>query len=330
MLQLTLALLILCCSFAQAIPEQNFDATYRTSVLPFYNSGRQAEMIGAGKVRLRYIAFDRPQARAVVLIVPGYNESFRKYAELAYDLFQSGYAVYALDHRGQGASQRFLSDSHKGYVDLFSRYVQDLKTFADTVVPRNRPRYLLAHSMGGAIATYYLESYPHDFRAAALSAPMLEINLGRDENLASMQLLALMLIGRARSYAPGTGDYDPSQIPFEANTVTHSRARYLNNRAILTSHPELFLAGQTVRWVFQSIHGSYLARTNAARIRTPVLLLQAGQDELVLPHGQEHFCRQAKGCRLHHLSQARHEILQETDALRTPALNQILSFFRAN
>lgn len=314
--------------FAHAIPETDYAARYDAEVMPFYSTGVVGHFRGREALPIAYVGFDHPAARGVVVLVPGYNESFRKYAELAYDLYQDGLSVYALDHRGQGASPRFLPDRHKGHVDRFDFFIDDLKTFVDHVVPRGRPRYLLAHSLGGAIAANYLEENPEAFDAAVLSAPMLEIQLGRNEALAAAQLLALEAIGQGREYAPGRGDYDPLSIPFEKNDVTHSEARYLNNRDIFRLQPELVLTGQTVHWVSQAIQGSVRARVNADRNATPTLLLQAGEDTLVKPAGQKRFCDRSAVCQLVEFKSARHEILQETDEVRAKALSLILDFFR--
>jgi pimeloyl-ACP methyl ester carboxylesterase len=40
-----------------------------------------------------------------------------------------GFDVLIIDHRGQGLSGRMLSDTHRGHVDNFSDYVDDLAAF---------------------------------------------------------------------------------------------------------------------------------------------------------------------------------------------------------
>lgn len=65
--------------------------------------------------------------------------------------------VMIIDHRGQGRSGRLLSDTHRGHVVNFSDYVDDLAAlWQQQVVPGHwRKRFILAHSMGGAIATLF-------------------------------------------------------------------------------------------------------------------------------------------------------------------------------
>lgn len=50
-----------------------------------------------------------------------------KYAELAYDLFHSGFDVLIIDHRGQGRSGRGVFGLRIVVMAKFSDYVDDLE-----------------------------------------------------------------------------------------------------------------------------------------------------------------------------------------------------------
>ena len=130
-----------------------------TSTLPAFwqQHAQPGEFSGVDGVPIRYVALRNPASHRAILLVNGRLESYIKYQELAFNLFQQGYSVYLYDHRGQGFSGRMLSDPHKGYVQHFADYVTDLKTFHDQVVLADQPNqlYLLSHSMGGAIAAHY-------------------------------------------------------------------------------------------------------------------------------------------------------------------------------
>ncbi len=317
---------------SQAVSEINYQKHYQKDVVPFFNSiGKISSIKGENDWPLPYIAFVHKQPRANIAIAGGYNESFRKYDEAAYDLYQQGYSVYILDYRGQGSAPHFLQNPRKGYVDLFINFTRDFKRFVDLVVPMDpmTPRFLISHSLGGAIAAHYLEKYPEDFAAAALSSPMLSINLGREEWIANAELYGLSWLGKDKQLAPGTSMYSPAISSFDTNIVTHSRERFAKNTSILVAHPEVFVGGQTVHWLIEGIRGSRFARNHGQRTQTKVLLLQAGADEMVLPDGQNLFCKQAQFCTLSVISQSKHEILQEKDEIRDPAFVQILNFFHA-
>lgn len=63
-------------------------------------------------------------------------ESYVKYPEVAYDLFQQGYDVIVLDHRRQGRSGRLLEDGNRGHVIKFDDYVEDF--YADSATRNNQ------------------------------------------------------------------------------------------------------------------------------------------------------------------------------------------------
>jgi alpha-beta hydrolase superfamily lysophospholipase len=61
-------------------------------------------------------------------------------------------------------------------------------------------------------------------------------------------------------------------------------------------------------------------------IPVPVLLFQAGADQLVMPDGQDAFCAGAPNCRLEYFPDAGHEILMERDDIRNRALDLVRGF----
>lgn len=107
---------------------------------------------------------------AVLVVVHGLRDHSARYGSFAESLAQRGYAVYAYDHRGHGRS-----DGQGQMVDAFDDYVSDLDTFVTDVRTREpgRPIYVLGHSMGGAIATLYVEQRQPDLAGLVLSAPAL-------------------------------------------------------------------------------------------------------------------------------------------------------------
>src|SRR6185437_13498573 len=75
---------------------------------------------------LRFARWRPPPGRkGTVCIFQGRSESIEKYFETVRDLRARGFAVATLDWRGQGFSDRALSDRRKGYVRDFSQYATD-------------------------------------------------------------------------------------------------------------------------------------------------------------------------------------------------------------
>jgi len=90
--------------------------------------------------------------KAVLLVAHGLAEHSGRYKNLVNYFVPKGYAVYALDYRGHGRSEGMRS-----YVDRFSDYLTDLKTFFD-MVRKEQPNakiFLVGHSLGATIAIPY-------------------------------------------------------------------------------------------------------------------------------------------------------------------------------
>ncbi|GAL05664.1 lysophospholipase L2 [Photobacterium aphoticum] len=173
--------------------------------------------------------------KKAIVVVNGRIESYWKYQELFYDLFQQGYDIYALDHRGQGVSGRLAADTELGHVEQFSDYVTDLTTFyTEVVAPKNyRHRHLLAHSMGGTIASLFLAAFPDTLTSAVLSAPMHGIAIKNwMRPIASPLARVVEQFQRQPGYAPGQMPYYPK--PFADNPLSHS-AVATNGSAISTT-----------------------------------------------------------------------------------------------
>ncbi|WP_421190035.1 alpha/beta fold hydrolase [Aeromonas sanarellii] len=314
--------------------EHEVPALYQQTLPDFW---RQHAVEGAFKgkdgITIRYAALRQAKVDRAILIVNGRVESYLKYQELAWDLWRQGYSLYLIDHRGQGLSGRMLADPEKGYVDQFDDYVVDLKQFHDEVIAQDKPAklFLLAHSMGGAISARYLERWPDDIQAAVLSSPMMGINLGGLPKWLAKGLAATM--GRVGGWF-GEAPYGPGQGPYEDhgfadNELTHSEARYQAFRQVYAQHPQIRLGGATAHWIHQGIAGSDAAVANAGAIKTPLLVLQAGDDSVVDNAAQDAFCANARceGGKPLRIEGAWHELFIEADPQRQVALNATLAFF---
>ncbi len=70
-----------------------------------------------------------------MVVLTGRAEFIEKYStEIVGELLARGYAVAAMDWRGQGLSDRPLADRGKGHIDNFTTYMADVRLFLDSVV----------------------------------------------------------------------------------------------------------------------------------------------------------------------------------------------------
>ncbi|WP_428611926.1 alpha/beta fold hydrolase [Shewanella sp.] len=295
----------------------------------FWQGVKQGELTTIDNLKLAYCAALNPDSNRAIVISSGRVEAYVKYQELIFDLYQLGYSVYAIDHRGQGLSSRLTDNPHQGHVEKFSDYVQDFALFIETIVKANHhdSLFLVGHSMGGTIATLYLQQAPHVFNAAVLSAPMYGICLPMPKRF--VRWLVQRLDNGSTSqpnYVLSGKNYSPE--PFEANDLTHSAIRYQAYRRLYEAYPQLQLGSPTNRWLAESLDASEQAVMAAKHSQIPLLILQAEEDSIVENQAQE----AAVGglCQLKVIANARHEIFMECDAARNQALSYLAEFLDSN
>ncbi|MGR5065222.1 alpha/beta fold hydrolase [Photobacterium sp. DNB22_13_2] len=270
-----------------------------------------------------------PQDRYCVVIVNGRNESVWKYQEVIFEYYSRGFDIYTYDHRGQGASGRIADDPELGHVDMFADYVSDLEIFIDTVVqPARYSRcFLLAHSMGGAISTLYMEQHPSVFNAAVLNAPMFGMHIPGPLRLVAPAVAKLYDLYQSKpNYGLGQRAY--YELPFEQNDQSQSQLRYVWAKHLYQIHPELRIGGPSARWIWQAMQAAKHCIQDANKLQTPLLLLQAGNDTIVDNRAQFRFDEVTEQCQLKVIESARHELLMEKDELRDQVMSETLSFFQ--
>jgi lysophospholipase len=136
-------------------------------------ANRYGFLEGAGG-RLRYACWNASgtgNPRGTILLLAGRGEFIEKYAtEIVGELLGRGFAVIALDWRGQGLSDRPLADHEKGHINNFTTYMADLRLLIEQVVMPQavRPVLALCHSMGGHILLRHLAEHGADPLSAAL------------------------------------------------------------------------------------------------------------------------------------------------------------------
>ena len=260
--------------------------------------------------------------RGSIVLLGGRKEFLEKYAETTADLNQRGFAVFGFDWRGQGLSSRMLPDRLKGFVRHYDDYVQDLADFFQRVVQPEavRPIYVLAHSMGGHVALRYLHRQPAGIDKAILVAPMLDINT---KPFPPWLVRGLAWLGRhiglEEALVPGSDKRTNFDRPFEGNPLTADPRRFAVEKNAVVQNPDLALGGVTFAWLtatFASI--AHIRRPGFLEgVRTPVLMVAAEADRVVSVAAQKSACRRLPYCRLLVIADARHEILMETDAIRS-------------
>jgi lysophospholipase len=315
-------------SLAQAVPEDIFEQEFESRILPaFWSSGSSAFLTAADGVKIHYRHYVKPGQDRALVILPGRTESTFKYAEFLYDIQDLNLAVFILDHRGQGASARETEEHELQYVKDFSFYRDDLGLLMKEAVAPHRFKevHALGHSMGANILALHMVQDAEAFGKVVLSSPMLDIPPAPfpfSWMAYSFATIACWL-GFDKSFVPGHG---PLQFD-EAYRGTSSAVRYKAFHQLRWDRKEERIGGVSFRFAQKALEATWDMRDDAHKLLAPILMFQAGEDDVVLTGGQDYVCQRAKQCRKLTFPKARHEIHNESDAIREPWLQEIRQFF---
>lgn len=283
---------------------------------------------GSGGVELRYAGRKAAAGRGALVVVSGRTEYAEKYAELFYDLKDSGLSLYTYDHRGQGLSGRLLADRGKGHVADFDDYVADLDLFLARIVRPQKPKAIivLSHSMGGTISLLYAARHRGVLDGIILCSPMLSLDLHHVLTTIVRGVCRLAVhAGLGDAAVPGAAIYERQKV-FEGNSFTGSRQRFEVNRRLIARNPLLAIEAPTFGWVDQALAATRELMEQDPDPGLPILLLQGENDRVVGGEEQRQLCRRLDDCRLVALPEGRHELLMEKDAIRDRVLAEIHGF----
>ncbi|WP_400767869.1 alpha/beta fold hydrolase [Methylosinus sporium] len=270
---------------------------------------------------LRAASFTPPRgAIGTVALFQGRAEFIEKYFETINDLLARDLHVVTLDWRGQGGSERDLSDPRKGHVDDFALYQRDLDAFITDVLALECPSpwHALAHSMGGAILLDRVHSARSPFDRVIVAAPMVDFEGLRFPIGARAIADTLDMFGLGAMYVPGGGPKSLEELPFEGNRLTSDPARFSRNADIVRAAPHLAIGDPTVGWVNAAFRlmKQFAAPEYARAVRSPVMAFLCGRDRIVSSRAIERFAQRLPVASLIEVPGARHELLMERDELR--------------
>jgi lysophospholipase len=259
--------------------------------------------------------------RGVCVLLNGGAEFIEKYFEVIDELRVRGFGVATMDWRGQGGSERFLTDdSRKGYVSDFAQYDADLEAFlAQVVAPMGSGKPVaLAHSMGAHNLLRYLVKNPQSFARCVLSAPMMAVSFrGIAAWLVRIITALENKLGNGNGWVWGVEARDPHAMTFATQMVTSDEARFERTQALLRMHPQFRLAGPTWSWLAAAMRSMCVLNQQAEKITTPLLVIAAGADRIVVTSQTKAFVDRLPDAHYVEIPGAGHEMLMERDVIRS-------------
>jgi acylglycerol lipase len=204
----------------------------------------------------------------VLLVVHGLGEHCGRNMNVVNHFVPLGYAVYGLDHIGHGKS-----DGAREVVERFEDYTSPLTAYYHMIKgwQAGKPIFLLGHSMGGLIVSYYLLEQQVNFRGAVVSAPLVKV--GDDVSPVTI------IIGKILSVlVPKAG-----LLTLDANGVSRDPEvvkAYVNDPLVFHGKTPARLAAELLKAMMR-------VTAEADKISLPLIILQGAEDKLVDPAGAQ-------------------------------------------
>ncbi len=280
-------------------------------------------------IQLRGMTAIQDDSLGTVVVIGGRGDFMERYFETMRDLMAMGYSVAAFDFRGQGGSQRQLANPYRNHVRNFAEYDEDLRAFMSQVVLQTCPGPYVAigHSTGGSIVLRALRSR-NWFAGATVIAPLIGLRYsGWPLPVVHVLVFLATHLGLGWWFLPGQRQTPLGRDDFPGNPLTSDRRRWGRDSGTLEAAPQLGSGAPTFSWLRAAMKSTRMLKGWGAKtqLQCPVLIVAAGLDRVVDNEAIRRFAKRVPGVSLVWVREAEHEILTESDAVRS----QFLAAFRA-
>lgn len=208
------------------------------------------------------------EVRAVGVVFHGLAEHGGRYTNVVNQLVPQGFAVYALDLIGHGKSS-----GERLFVNRFEDLTEPLKSFLDMVKSwqPDKKVFMLAHSMGGLVGTFFLLDHQDELDGAVISGALTKV----PDNITPVTMFMAKALSKLAPKVRLAG-VDSSGISRDPQEVV----AYVND-------PLVFTGNTTARMGSEMIRAMERVKAEMGRIKLPVLLLHGGSDYLSDPDASQ-------------------------------------------
>lgn len=283
----------------------------------------------ADGLRIRVAYWPVDGARGTVLMLPGRTEYVEKYGVVAQEFADRGFAMMAIDWRGQGLADRLIEDARVGHVINFPDYQKDLQAALDLITDLGAPKpwHLIGHSMGGGIGLRaVMEGL--NVTSCAFTGPMWGIYLSPLVKPFGWALPRVAEVFGMGTKLPPSTSYESYVLssPFEGNMLTTDLDMYALMQRQLSAKPEMALGGPSLIWLREALRECrHLSRLPSPNLPCVTFL---GEHEKIIdcPKVHDRMNRWPGGA-LDIVPGGEHEVLMETPALRKRVYDRLEALF---
>ncbi|PZQ99761.1 MAG: alpha/beta hydrolase [Cereibacter sphaeroides] len=207
-------------------------------------------------------------ARAILLIVHGFNSHSGQYVPVGEYFAATGLAAYALDLRGRGRSE-----GERFYVEDFADYLADVRHMAEIARSRHPGLqiFLLGHSAGGVVSSVF--ALEHQDKLAGLICESFAFQVPAPD----VALLALK----------GLSHLLPHVHVLKLKIEDFSRDPVVMER--LLADPLIQDEVQPTKTVAEMVRADERLKREFPKITLPVLILHGTEDRVTRPSGSQEF-----------------------------------------
>lgn len=245
----------------------------------------------------------------VVVLVHGFAEHIGRYSELISELNKANMSVLGFDLRGHGRSH-----GKRGYIDSLEQYGEDLDAAVRQAKKKTGVKrvIILAHSMGGLVASSYAAHHPQNLLGLVLSSPLFALSV------------------KVPFWKAQMGKIMSSVLPWFALSNTLNAKVLTHDPVKVRAYEEdpLIFHHVTARWFEQVTGFKNEALRLASQIQTPLLLQLSAEDYVVDSGASEQWFGRLTGvdCTLRTYEGFYHEIYNEVR--REEPIRDMLSWLK--
>ena len=270
--------------------------------------------------------------RGTVIILPGRTEYIEKYNFVIQEFLNRNFSVLCIDWRGQGLSQRPHGRTDIGHVKDFFEYQIDLETILEHLKDtlNQKPKLLLAHSMGSCIGLRYLLR-DTTFQCSIFSGPLwgLPVSDLTVSILIPIFNLAISMGLGLITYPYKIDGFHILTKPFEKNLLTKNIDAYNEMRDNLLIDPRLGLGPPTLSWV-KALNDELQKLAKMPPPEIPQLTFLGESDKVISKKAVESRMARTPMGELKILSNAMHEVFFETSDIKEVIWEEIDQFLNKN
>jgi alpha-beta hydrolase superfamily lysophospholipase len=249
-------------------------------------------------------------SRATIVVIHGQGDHGSRYTPFGETLAQAGFAVSAIDVRGNGRS-----DGRRGDTPTYDSLLDDVDLAvgeARRLAPDGRI-FLFGHSMGGQLATNYAIRRAPALSGVILSSPWLRLAL----QLPRWKVVFGRVLARVYPTYTFSNTLNSGQLSHDADFRASVDPDRLGHDRI------------SARLAAALIDSGEEALAAAARFNLPLLLMQAGLDSVVDVGATARFAEQVgtTDCTYRVYSESRHELLH--DVSRDEVVADVMTWLTA-